>query len=111
MREIRSILHYRLEKGISADRTALALKLSKGTVINTLERFKQSDLKWPLPSDMSDSALEHALYPPKSKRSSVAATELPSMSHIEKELAKKHVTLQCLYDEYCHSSPEVLPGT
>jgi len=108
MREIRSILYYRLEKGISADRTALALKVSKGTVINTIERFKQSQLSWPLPDDMSDSALEHALYPPKPKIPTVGATELPSLSYIEQELAKKHVTLQCLYDEYCQNSPEVV---
>jgi transposase len=108
MREIRSILHYRLEKGISADRTALALKVSKGTVINTVVRFAQSDLKWPLPPDISDSALEHALYPPTPVPTSSARIELPSMAYIEKELAKKHVTLQCLYDEYCQNSTETV---
>mgnify|MGYP006301392023 FL=1 len=108
MREIRSILHYRLGKGISGDRTALALKVSKGTVINTVERFKQSGLDWPLPPDMSDSALEHSLYPPKPAPTTAARVELPSMAYIEQELAKKHVTLQCLYDEYCQNSPEAV---
>ncbi len=49
MRFIRQILYYRLEKQIGADQTALALKVSKGTVINTLRRFSESGLPWPLP--------------------------------------------------------------
>jgi len=106
MREIRSILYYRLEKGISADQTARALKVSKGTVINTAHRFKQSDLSWPLSSDIDDAILEHALYPPRNPKSSFKSKGLPSTHYLEEELARKHVTLQCLYDEYCQSNPD-----
>ncbi len=38
MREIRKILEYRFDKHISAHRTALALKKSKGSIINTVKR-------------------------------------------------------------------------
>ena len=108
MREIRSILYYRLEKGISAERTARALRISKGTVINTVHRFKQSDLSWPLSPEISDSVLEHALYPPLSPKDSAEGFGLPSIDYLEGELAKKHVTLQCLYDEYRQSTSEVM---
>lgn len=104
MRSIRQILFYRLEKQIGAEQTACALKVSKGTVINTLKRFSQSGLAWPLPDDMADSTLEARLYPTLSPVLSVA-TDLPSIKYLEEELAKKHVTLQCLYDEYCGSAP------
>jgi transposase len=106
MREIRSILYYRLEKGISADCTAKALQVSKGTVINTVKRFNQSDLSWPLSSEINDAILEHALYPPRQPLVSSEVLGLPSIEYLEEELAKKHVTLQCLYEEYCQSSPE-----
>ncbi|MFP4242929.1 MAG: hypothetical protein ACLFTW_13230 [Chitinispirillaceae bacterium] len=107
MRSIRQILFYRLEKQIGADQTACALKVSKGTVINTLKRFSQSGLPWPLPEDMADSTLEARLYPTSSPAQSVA-TDLPSIKYLEEELAKKHVTLQCLYDEYRGSTPAPL---
>lgn len=106
MREIRSILYYRLEKGISAERTALALKLSKGTVINTVRRFQQSDLTWPLPAEISDSYLERALYTAQRKSQDLSTSDLPAISYLETELSRPHVTLQCLYDEYYRSSPE-----
>ena len=106
MREIRTILYYRLEKGLSADCTAKALEVAKGTVINTLKRFSQSDLSWPLSSDINDEILENALYPPRKPVVSSEVQDLPSIEYLEKELARKHVTLQCLYDEYCQKYPE-----
>jgi transposase len=99
VRLIRQILNYRLGKGVSADQTARALKLSKGTVINTMKRFSESGLPWPLPEELTDSVLEGRLYPPQ-RRSEPVDPALPSSSYVEQELAKKHVTLQCLYDEY-----------
>ena len=106
MREIRTILYYRLEKGISAERTALALKISKGTVLNTVLRFKQSGLTWPLSADISDSNLEQALYPVPIISKDKSPQDLPSISYLETELARPLVTLQCLYDEYCQRSVE-----
>ena len=95
----RQILYYRLDKGIGAEKTARALSVSKGTVINTMKRFQESGLPWPLPEEVSDSVLEARLYPVK-QRVSVVSNELPGIDYLEKELARKHVTLQCLYDEY-----------
>lgn len=103
MRSIRQILYYRLEKKIGAERTARALKVSKGTVINTTKRFDESGLPWPLPEDMSDSTLESRLYPPTPRTTDVAA-QRPGIGYLEQELAKKHMTLQCLYDEYCRTA-------
>jgi transposase len=105
MRSIRQILHYRLEKKLGADQTACALKISKGTVINTVKRFEQSGLPWPLPEDLTDSVLESRLYP-ATQESLQMRTDLPTVDYIEQELAKKHVTLQCLYEEYRRETPE-----
>lgn len=104
MRSIRQILYYRLEKKIGAEQTARALKVSKGTVINTTKRFEESGLPWPLPEEVSDSTLESRLYPP-TPRTTVVEAQLPSIGYLEQELAKKHMTLQCLYDEYCQTAP------
>ena len=45
MRKIRQVLEYRLSKNISAEQTSLALSLSKGSVINYLERFQHNQLQ------------------------------------------------------------------
>jgi len=105
MRSIRQILYYRFEKHIGSDQTARALKVSKGTVINTMKRFVKSDLPWPLPEDLTDSTLEKRLYPLSPKPSTIHP-DLPAESYLEEELARKHVTLQCLYDEYATSTPK-----
>src|SRR4030042_6165649 len=100
MRMIRQILYYRLDKCIGADQTARALNVSKGTVINTMKRYTESGLPWPLPDDLTDTTLEARLYPaifPEGHENK----DLPGIQYIETELARKHVTLQCLYDEYC----------
>jgi transposase len=105
MRSIRQILYYRLEKCISADQTASALKTSKGTVINTIKRFEESGLTWPIPEDITDSTLEARLYPVNALPKQTDPN-LPVLSYIVEELAKKHVTLQCLYDEYSQTATD-----
>jgi transposase len=106
MRDLKAILYYRLEKGISAQRTSKALNISKGTIINTIARFEKSGLSWPLPADISDTTLENRLYPQPAPTPDATAIALPSVDYLEKELARPHVTLQCLFDEYRQSTDD-----
>ncbi len=99
MRKIRQVLEYRLSKEISAEQTALALSLSKGSVINYVDRFVQSKLPWPLPETLTDTALEEALFPALLS-DPLDVLNLPDLGYLEKELARKHMTLQRLYEEY-----------
>src|ERR1035437_1598653 len=92
MRKIRQVLEYRLSKKISAEQTACALTLSKGCIINYLERFAQSKLSWPLPETLTDTALELALFPPSSAPPDLHTEPLPDAGYIEKELARPHMT-------------------
>jgi transposase len=108
MRKIRQVLDYRLSKNISAEQTAMALELSKGSVINYLERFEQSKLLWPLPETLTDTALEEALFPPSPSPDDVPSEPLPDVAYLEKELARPHVTLQRLWEEYTEQHPDGL---
>jgi transposase len=108
MRKILQVLEYRLSKHISAEQTALALSLSKGSVINYVERFSLSKLPWPLPPAMTDSALEEALFPPPSLPTNIPSLFLPDLSYLEKELVRPHMTLQCLWEEYSEQHPDGL---
>lgn len=107
MRCIRKILEYRLGKGISADQTCLALKVSKGSVINLLKRFKSSNLNWPLSDDISDTALNELLYPKPVPRKTLPE-DLPNIKHMSKELSRPHMTLQRLWEEYHTDHPQGL---
>lgn len=109
MRKIRQVLEYRLSKNISADQTAVALSLSKGSVINYLERFERAKLTWPLPETLSDTELESALFPAVTTDICPPTTEgLPDNNYIEKELRKPHMTLQRLWEEYTTLHPQGL---
>jgi transposase len=109
MRKIRVVLEYRLGKRLSADQTSQALSTSKGSVINIGHRFKASKLPWPLPTDLSDEALETALYPEPENPGGTGGQ--PDVAYIEKELSRPHVTLQRLYEEYSEQHPDGLKRT
>jgi transposase len=113
MRKIRQVLEYRLSKKISADQTAIALSLSKGSVINYLERFKESKLPWPPPQTLTDTALEEALFPVVAHITDpdLPVVALPDSGYIEKQLVRPHVTLQRLWEEYSEQHPEGLKRT
>jgi transposase len=113
MRKIRQVLEYRLSKKISAEQTALALSLSKGSVINYVERFEQSKLPWPLPETLTDTALEEALFPPPppDADSTSPSIPLPDIGYIEKQLVRPHVTQQRLWEEYAEHHPNGLKRT
>lgn len=104
MRRIKEMLRYHFEGRLSNERIGRALGLSKGSVYNILHRFKRSKLSWPLPQDLTDSELEKHLYPSNSP----ADGQLPSISYLDKELNRKHVTLQLLWEEYQQSHPNSL---
>lgn len=104
---IRKILEYRLDNKISADRTSLALKVSKGSIINLLKRFKTSELSWPLPQELSDTKLREILYPRKPMRQ-IPSSELPDIKHLLCELSRPHMTLQRLWEEYHADYPNGL---
>lgn len=100
MRQIREILRYHFEKKLSQSQIAGALGVSKGSVNNTLSRFQGSDIAWPLPEGMSDSDLEGRLYLNSNSPPRETGYPVPDMRYIEKELRRKHVTVNLLWREY-----------
>ena len=56
---------------------------------------------------MTNTELEEALFPPSLFKSS-EALKLPSIEYLEKELARSHMTLQRLYEEYQEQNPDGL---
>jgi transposase len=103
MRKTREILRLSWGLGLSKRKVSHSLKISHSTVLGCLARAGRAGLSWPLPEDLSDSALEGLLYPP-----TVYGLDrpLPAFDKIYLELKRKGMTLQLLWEEYRENYPD-----
>lgn len=98
MRKIIEILRLKHEAGLSYSQIARSCSVSKSTVSDTLKRFQETGLPWPLPEDVDQQELENKLYDLLPKEKEVRPQ--PDVQQIHRELKRKNVTLQLLWDEY-----------
>ena len=105
MRKIKEVLRLKWEHHLSARQIAISCDIARSTVQDYLYRFQLAGLKWPLPEELDDTALEHLLYPPVSCVSS-GKRPPPSMEDIHRDLKKKGVTLLLLWYEYRQAHPD-----
>ena len=105
MRSIREVARLHFEFGLSAREIARSVNLGSTTVWEILARFDGAHLNWPLPSDLSDSALEELLYPPS--RLGKQRPE-PDWSYVHRELRRQGVTLRLLWVDYKADHPDGL---
>jgi len=103
MRKTREILRLRWELGLSLREAARSCDVSPSTVSDCLGRATVAGLSWPLPSDLDDTTLEAKLYPADSSERNKAA---PDLKHVHRELRRKGVTLELLWQEYRALHPE-----
>jgi transposase len=105
MRKIREVLRLRHAQKASAREIALAVNIARSTVAEYLYRSDAARLSWPLPSDLSDEGLERLLFPP-SADATAAPRSTPHWADVQKELARKGVTLLLLWQEYKEQNPD-----
>ena len=105
MRHVREIL--RLDfAGTSRHEIARRTGLAASTVRETPKRFAVTELGWPLPDDVTDGALEALLYKNAGTKQGHRRQVEPDWVAIHRELKRKHVTLQILWDEYIEQHPD-----
>lgn len=105
MRKINEILRLKFEAGLGNHKIGRALGVSASTVWEALERFRVSGLSWPLPPEMSESALERHLY--RTPDGIPANPErIPDWEAVQTQLRRQHVTLRLLWEEYKLLSPD-----
>jgi len=105
MRKIKEVLRLKLFVGQSRRQISKNCGIARSTVADYLNRAASAGLSWPLPDDMDEATLERMLYPPLP----VIAPEnrpKPTWSKIYKELKRKSVTLQLLWQEYKEDNPD-----
>lgn len=107
MKNIKEILRLASDGYLSIRQIAKSCSCSPSTVTAVLERAKSANLTldWPMIHNMSDSELEDKLYPDENYRTE---RPLPDMNFIHREMKKKGVTLQLLWQEYLEQYPNGL---
>lgn len=105
MRQVRELLRLKLSAGLKVREIARRLGIAPSTVRQTLARFAAAGLSWPLP-EMTDTALEAALYRPAGRKQGQRRRPEPDWAAVHRELKRRHVTLQIVWDEYIAEHPD-----
>ena len=98
MRKIKEVLRLQAQ-GRSDREIARSVKVARTTVRRIRRRAEAAGLGWPLPDDLTESALDALLYPPHPPPG-IYPRPLPDWKYIHGELRRKGVTLQLLWLEY-----------
>ena len=104
MRKIEEVLRLHFACNRSNREIAKAVRVARATVSDYLRRAKLAGLGWPLPEGMTERALEAALFPALAP-SWVRRPE-PDWAVVHRELGRKGVTLDLLWQEYREQSAD-----
>lgn len=106
MRHVREILRLTRAAGLTVSEAARRTGVSRSTVREMIRRFEESGLAWPVPLDLTDAALEVRLYGAAGARRGERRRAPPDWALLDRELKRKHVTLQVLWAEYIEANPD-----
>ena len=102
MRKTREVLRLYFELKLGQRQIARSANVSQSTVHDYVTRFTAAGLNWPLPAEMSEAALEGALFPADRgpDREPAGQRPLPDFAYLHEELQRhKHTTRQLLWEE------------
>ena len=105
MRNIREVLRLRWECGLSERTVAASCSLARSTVAKYVHRAREAGLSWPLPEGLADEELERRVFP-SSEVSEAGPRFVPDWAEIHRQLARKGVTLQLVWEEYKEAHPD-----
>jgi transposase len=105
MRQVRDVLRLKTA-GVSGNEIARRVGIASSTVRPTLKRLAGAGLGWPLPAELTDAALEAQLFTAVGSKQGHRRRAEPDWAAVHRELKRKHVTLQILWDEYIERHPD-----
>ncbi|MCG6538382.1 MAG: IS21 family transposase, partial [Syntrophales bacterium LBB04] len=99
MNKLKEILRLKHECKLSNRKIARSIQTSHSTVSDYLNRAQKHGISWPIPEEWDEVKLQSVLCPePDSEKREKKV--LPDFSVITRELRRKGVTLQLLWEEY-----------
>ena len=105
-RMIKEALRYKFELGHSLERTAMALKISKGVVAKYVGLSKAAGLDWSQVEAMTEAQLQARLLPGRLVDGGNGHYVQPDYAAIHLELKRKGMTLMLLWQEHQADNPE-----
>jgi transposase len=102
MRKVKEVARLSLELNLGVRPIARACNISTSTASVYVERLKQLGATYEEICAMDEDALSGLLFPKTEK----ASKPLPDLDYLNRELKKKGVTLQLLYEEYRNDNPD-----
>lgn len=106
MHRIKELLRLKYECGLSFERIARALKISKGVVAKYVKAAEVAGLDWSQAKELDEDALERRLNL-RHGRGPSNGHVVPDFAHVHQELKRNGVTLALLWEEYRQSHGEV----
>ncbi|GAA4000559.1 IS21-like element ISPsy14 family transposase [Deinococcus rubellus] len=105
MRKIQEVLRLKFDLHFSDRDTGRSVKVARSTVQEYVKRARQAGLTWPLPAELTDLQLEVLLFQKPDEVASRARAE-PNWAYIDRELHRKGMTRQLLWEEHHRQHPE-----
>ena len=99
MRKIKTILRLHFESKLSQHQIASSIQVSAGAVNKYIKRAMVAGLNWPLPTDYEDEERLKALLKSPAKVEAAEPHRVMAYADIHRELQRKSVTLQLLWEE------------
>src|SRR5579862_5300247 len=105
MRHIRQMLRLHHE-GVSARQIGRTLGAARSTIQDNLERAAKAGLCWPLPAELTDTALEHKLFAKAGVRPGLRRRSEPDWASLARQMQRPGVNLTVLWEEYRQGQPD-----
>jgi len=105
MRKVREVARLKA-CGLSNRQIAKSCGIARSTVADYLKRLSKACLKWPFPPELTEEALDARLFTNPDYRGPDGGRPMPEWSEVHKELHRKGVTKQILWEEYRQTYPE-----
>lgn len=99
-------MRYRFEENLGHKPISCRVGAAPSSVRETLRRAEAAGLTWPLDGEVTNTVLEAALYKTAGTKTGHRRSVEPDWAEVHRELKRKHVTLQILWDEYIERHPE-----
>ena len=99
MRKIKEVMRLVHDRKLSRRQTAQAVGIGRAAVSDYLARAEAAGLSWPLPDGLDDAALVAMLFE-EDAASAAHSRPLPDWEAVRRELSKKSVTRQLVWEEY-----------
>ena len=100
------ILRLKFEAGFAIREIVRRTGIPRRTVRTLFERFDARGLSWPIASELSEADLESLMFKEAGAKIGGRRRPEPDWRAVHKELKRKHVTLQILWDEYIELHPD-----